>query len=175
MASKKLTLITGGSRSGKSARAVALAMEYPADQRFFLATAEALDEEMRARIECHRHDRAGAFETIEEPIQICAALEALETRAAVVVLDCLTLWIANLMGRGLPDQSILEQSDQLATLLKQTTFSAIVVTDEVGWGIVPENPVARRFRDLLGWTNQKIAEACARVILMVAGQSLTLK
>ncbi len=175
MASEKLTLITGGARSGKSARAVTLAMEYPADQRFFLATAEALDEEMRARIERHRHDRAGAFETLEEPIEICAALETLETRPAVVVLDCLTLWIANLMERGLCDDAILMQTDKLVIQLRQAAFSTIVVTDEVGGGIVPENPVARRFRDLLGWTNQKIAEACDRVILMVAGQPLTLK
>lgn len=169
------TLITGGARSGKSARAVALAMAYPAGRRYFLATAEARDDEMRGRIDRHRRDRAGAFDTLEESLEVCAALEALAGRPAVVVLDCLTLWIANLMERGLDDAAVLQHGDRLAALLKDAAFDTIIVTDEVGSAIVPDNPVARRFRDLLGWSNQKIAAACDHVILMVAGLPVTIK
>ncbi len=169
------TLITGGARSGKSAKAVALAMDYPAGRRYFLATAEPRDAEMRLRIERHRCDRADAFITLEEPLEICTVLQTLEPRAAVVVLDCLTLWVANLMERGFDDAAILQYSDRLSALVRDASFSIIIVTDEVGGGIVPENAVARRFRDLLGWTNQKLARACDRVFLMVAGLPLTLK
>jgi adenosylcobinamide kinase / adenosylcobinamide-phosphate guanylyltransferase len=168
-------LITGGARSGKSARAVQMASEYPAGRRFFIATGEARDEEMRLRIERHRRDRGDVFETVEEPIEIARALDAIGSRARVVVIDCLTLWVANLMERGVSDETMLGRAAELAQAIERCDFDTIVVTDEVGAGVVPEHPTARRFRDLLGWTNQTIARMCGTVILMVAGQPLTLK
>jgi adenosylcobinamide kinase/adenosylcobinamide-phosphate guanylyltransferase len=171
-----LTLITGGSRSGKSTHAITLATADPAaTRRYFIATAEALDDEMRARIAHHRATRPSTFVTVEEPVALPAAIEALANRADVAVLDCLTLWVSNLIGSGLDDVAILAEADALAAALRQTSFPIVVVTDEVGWGIVPDNPVARRFRDLLGWTNQKIAQVADRVILMAAGYPLRLK
>jgi adenosylcobinamide kinase/adenosylcobinamide-phosphate guanylyltransferase len=171
-----VTLITGGARSGKSTHAIALAAaDASAARRFFLATAEGLDDEMRTRIAHHRRARPRDFQTIEEPLDLCAALQSLERRADIVVLDCLTLWVSNLMGRGLVDDSILADGDALATVLRQASFSAVVVTDEVGWGVVPDNVVARRFRDLLGWVNQKVAAIADSVILMAAGCPLRLK
>lgn len=165
-------LITGGSRSGKSAHAIAIAS---GARRFFIATAEALDAEMIARIAHHRSSRPADFETIEEPIELRRALEMLEGRADVAVIDCLTLWIANLMGREFDDDRVLAEADALAETLTRASFGAIVVTDEVGSGIVPDNPIARRFRDLLGWANQKIARAADSVLLMAAGYPLRLK
>jgi adenosylcobinamide kinase / adenosylcobinamide-phosphate guanylyltransferase len=173
----KITLITGGARSGKSAHALKLAAQNHGARRFFVATAQALDAEMAARIEHHKTHRPPDFTTVEEPVNLTAALAALEPRADVVVIDCLTLWVSNLMAvyvqRSI-DGFKLEAAN-LATALEKATFTSIVVTDEVGSGIVPDNPTARRFRDLLGWTNQQIAAAAAEVILMVAGQALRVK
>jgi adenosylcobinamide kinase/adenosylcobinamide-phosphate guanylyltransferase len=171
-----LTLLTGGSRSGKSTHAITLATaDATASRRYFIATAEALDDEMRLRIAHHQATRPAEFTTVEEPLDLQTAIADLAVRADVVVLDCLTLWISNLMGKGLNDEQILAEADALAAALRRTQFDVIVVTDEVGWGIVPDNPVARRFRDLLGWTNQKVAQVADRVMLMVAGYPLRLK
>ena len=171
-----VTLITGGARSGKSSHAIARSLAYPGQRRFFIATAEARDDEMAARIARHRADRPDRFETIEEPLDICGVLETLDGHDAdVVILDCLTLWVSNLMGRGDDDAAILAASDRLAALLTHLDPNVIVVTDEVGWGIVPINPMARRFRDLLGWTNQTIARGADEVLLMAAGYPLKLK
>ena len=169
-----LTLITGGCRSGKSTHAIAIASVYPAPRKFFIATAEALDDEMRMRIAHHRRFRPAEFRTIEEPQKLGAALGSLQGRADVVVVDCLTLWISNLL-QEYSDDAILAQADALASLLLRAPFSTVVVTDEVGWGVVPNNPVARRFRDLLGWTNQTIARVADEVLLMAAGYPLRLK
>jgi adenosylcobinamide kinase/adenosylcobinamide-phosphate guanylyltransferase len=170
------TLITGGSRSGKSTHAIILATADPALlRRYFIATAEALDDEMRARIAHHQASRSPTFITVEEPVRLRTAIAALAGQADIVVLDCLTLWVSNLIGTGLDDDAILAEADALAAVLRQASFPIIVVTDEVGWGIVPDNPIARRFRDLLGWTNQKVAQAADQVLLMAAGYPLRLK
>ena len=171
-----LTLVTGGSRSGKSAHAITLATaDRSATRRYFIATAEALDDEMRARIAHHQAIRPSEFITVETPLDLQAAIAALDMRADVAVLDCLTLWVSNLIGKGLDDGEILAQADALAAALRRAPFQTIVVTDEVGWGIVPDIPVARRFRDLLGWTNQKVAHMADQVLLMAAGYPLRLK
>jgi adenosylcobinamide kinase / adenosylcobinamide-phosphate guanylyltransferase len=169
-----LTVITGGCRSGKSAQAITTASASQAPRKFFIATAEGLDDEMRARIAHHQRFRPAEFQTIEEPQKLAAALRSLHGRADVVVVDCVTLWISNLLTEY-NDDTILAEVAAVASLLVQATFASIVVTDEVGWGIVPENPVARRFRDLLGWTNQKIARVADEVLLMAAGYALRLK
>lgn len=171
-----LTLITGGSRSGKSTHAVMLATaDAAATRRYFIATAEALDDEMRARITHHQATRSSEFNTIEEPIDLTTAIATLHEHAEIAVLDCLTLWVSNLIGKGLDDAEILAEADALAAALRGAPFPIIVVTDEVGSGIVPDNPIARRFRDLLGWTNQKIARVADQVLLMAAGYPLRLK
>jgi adenosylcobinamide kinase/adenosylcobinamide-phosphate guanylyltransferase len=169
-----LRLITGGARSGKSAHALAIASSLEGPRKFFVATAEGLDDEMRARIEHHRRMRPASFETLEEPRKLAAVLVSLHDRADVVVIDCLTLWLSNLLDER-SDDALLAEADILANTLRNARFSTIVVTDEVGWGIVPNNPVGRRFRDLLGWTNQKIALAADEVVLMVTGYPLRVK
>ena len=171
-----VTLITGGSRSGKSTHAISLATADATNpRRCFIATAEALDDEMRARIAHHRATRPPEFVTIEAPLDLEATIVALEARTDVAVLDCLTLWVSNLIGAGLEDGAILARADSFAAALRRASFQIIVVTDEVGWGIVPDHPIARRFRDLLGWTNQKVAQLADEVLLMAAGYPLRLK
>ncbi len=173
----KITLITGGARSGKSAHALALADRYAGARRYFVATAEALDDEMTARIERHRSDRAADFTTIEEPVNLASTLKGLGTRADLVVLDCLTLWVSNLMRIYSieSEESFTADADTLARVMLAAPFATLVITDEVGSAIVPNNPIARRFRDLLGWTNQTIAKAATEVILMVAGYPVRVK
>ncbi len=142
----------------------ALELATPYQRKFFVATGEALDDEMTARIEFHRTTRPQDFGTVEEPLDVVAALEKLGNRADLVVLDCLTLWVSNLMQwHGTDDGPILAEADKLAAALKRAPFASIVVTDEVGSGIVPtDHAESRRFRDLLGWTNQKIAAVGGR-------------
>ncbi|HTW87675.1 MAG TPA: bifunctional adenosylcobinamide kinase/adenosylcobinamide-phosphate guanylyltransferase [Candidatus Binataceae bacterium] len=173
----KMTLIVGGARSGKSAHAIALAREagnFP-ERAFFIATAEPLDDEMRARIAAHQATRPAGFQTVEEPRRLAAVVQALEPRADIVVLDCLTLWISNLLGVDMRDEEILAAAETLAESLRRASFASIIVSSEAGSGIVPEHPLARRFRDLLGWTNQKVAAAADTVLLMVAGYPIRVK
>jgi adenosylcobinamide kinase / adenosylcobinamide-phosphate guanylyltransferase len=170
-----VTLITGGARSGKSAHALALAEQAPGARRFFIATAEALDDEMRERIAHHRAARSTDFATIEESIAIAEALARLADRADVVVVDCLTLWVSNLLMARRSDEEILAAARGLASALASAPFACFVVTDEVGAGIVPDHAIARRFRDLLGWTNQAVARGAERVVLMVAGYPIRVK
>lgn len=171
----KVTLITGGARSGKSTRALELAATAGAGHRYFIATGEALDDEMATRIARHKETRSPEFETIEAPVNIIAALAALDARTAIAIIDCLTLWVSNLMGLYAADPQILGEADRLAVTLAAASFPTVVVTDEVGMGIVPDNAVSRRYRDLLGWTNQKIAAVADEVILMVTGYPLKVK
>jgi adenosylcobinamide kinase / adenosylcobinamide-phosphate guanylyltransferase len=170
-----VTLITGGARSGKSAHALALAEQALGARRFFIATAEALDDEMRERIAHHRAARSTDFATIEESIAIAEALARLADRADVVVVDCLTLWVSNLLMARRSDEEILAAARGLASALASAPFACFVVTDEVGAGIVPDHAIARRFRDLLGWTNQAVARGAERVVLMVAGYPIRVK
>jgi adenosylcobinamide kinase / adenosylcobinamide-phosphate guanylyltransferase len=172
---KHITLITGGARSGKSSRALELAATAGAGQRFFIATGEALDAEMAERIAHHKRARPADFETIDAPTDIVSAVGSIEGKAAVAIIDCLTLWVSNLMLEDASDEEVLAAADCLAAALARVKFASIVVTDEVGMGIVPEYASGRRFRDLLGWTNQKIAAAADEVILMVSGCALKLK
>jgi adenosylcobinamide kinase / adenosylcobinamide-phosphate guanylyltransferase len=170
----KVTLITGGARSGKSMQALKLALPY--QRKFFVATGQALDDEMAARIEFHRTTRSPEFHTVEEPVNVVRVLEKLGNRADLIVLDCLTLWISNLMQSHEIDGTVLVEADKLVAALKDAPFASIVVTDEVGAGIVPtDHAASRRFRDLLGWTNQKIAAVADEVLLMVAGYPLSIK
>lgn len=172
----KVTFITGGARSGKSAYALAMATEAAETPRYFIATAEALDDEMRTRIARHRAQRPAEFITIEAPIALARAIaEIPDGGAGVAVIDCLTLWLSNLLGQSLEDEAIARAADDLAAAIAAARLRIIVVSGEVGSGIVPENPLARRFRDLLGWTNQKIAGIADEAILMAAGYPLRLK
>ena len=166
-------LIVGGARSGKSRFAVE---RLSRDARIvFVATAEARDESMAKRIARHRADRPLRWSTVEEPFDLVPALRALEGTCDGILVDCLTLWVSNLLLRGDRDDAILEQAEALAALLGRRLPSITLVSNEVGEGVHPETAMGLRFRDLLGSVNQRVAAACDMVVLMVAGIPLTVK
>lgn len=169
-------LILGGVRSGKSREALRLAAAMPRGSRgAFLATAQALDGDMEARIARHRAERPAGWATLEEPYDVVAACESLEGRVDVVVLDCLTLWVANLLLRGDVEKRIAAAADALADYLAERRLSLIIVSNEVGAGVHPPTEVGLRFRDALGGVNQRIAVAADRVRFMVAGLPMVIK
>lgn len=165
-----IILITGGARSGKSTRAEARAVCF-AGPAVYIATAEALDSEMTERIEQHRARRGADWIAREEPLELTRALEETDGGGARLV-DCLTLWLSNLMHAG-RDWSI--ETARLVESLKRQRSPVVLVTNEVGLGIVPDNALARRFRDAAGLMNQMVAAAADEVEFVVAGLPMRLK
>lgn len=191
-----ITLLLGGVRAGKSARALALAESLvepktgrpDADLLWFVATAQAFDDEMVRRIAAHRAERAERWHTIEEPVALVATLEAALASAAesprAIVIDCLTLWVSNLLlasddiahTEGRIEGHIAERAAALVALMQRTSSAHwILVSNEVGLGVVPPTPLGRIYRDALGRVNQVVAAAADTVELMVAGLVMPLK
>lgn len=167
-----LTLLLGGARSGKSSTAVRLAQGWEGPV-VVVATGEPRDEEMAARIALHRARRPAGWATVEEPIDLEAAVAEVPGDAAAIV-DCLTLWVSNLMERGLDDAEIERRAGSAAAAAGRRPAHTIAVSNEVGWGIVPMDAETRRYRDLLGRANEIWAREADRVLLMVAGRALRL-
>jgi adenosylcobinamide kinase / adenosylcobinamide-phosphate guanylyltransferase len=164
-------LILGGARSGKSAYAQVLA-EACSPERLYLATGAPGDEEMAARIARHQADRGQGWVTIEEPLEVATALLAHARAGGVVVVDCLTLWLSNLMLAGRdPGPAVTALADAIVAL----AGPAILVSNEVGMGIVPDHKLSREFRDWQGRANREIGAACDAVIFVAAGLPLQLK
>jgi adenosylcobinamide kinase / adenosylcobinamide-phosphate guanylyltransferase len=169
----QIILVTGGARSGKSTYAEQRAGEL-GSRRLYLATAEAKDEEMALRIAEHQKRRGSQWLTIEEPIELADVLLARRNQIDCAVVDCLTLWLSNLLIQS--DENYLEEKvETLVEILPRLDFHVVLVTNEVGWGIVPDNPLARQFRDLAGRVNQRIAAIATEVILTVAGIPMVVK
>jgi adenosylcobinamide kinase / adenosylcobinamide-phosphate guanylyltransferase len=170
---KEIILITGGARSGKSSYAEQRAREL-GPRRLYIATAEAKDAEMRQRIEEHKRRRGKEWVTIEEPIELAETLLAQRAQTDCALVDCLTLWMSNLLLQY--DRRFVEEKvGQLLETASRLDFHLVFVTNEVGSGIVPDNPLARQFRDLSGWANQRIAAAANEVLLVVAGIPMIVK
>ena len=163
--------VIGGARSGKSRYAQARA-EAAGSAPVFVATAEAFDDEMRERIARHRADRDARWSTVEAPRELPTAIDALSGNGAVVLVDCLTLWVSNLL---LADADIERAGKQLCEAIARFDGTLILVANEVGLGIVPDNALARAFRDAAGQLNQSVAATAAEVVLLTAGLPLTLK
>ncbi len=164
-----LILVTGGVRSGKSRYVLARASECRG-RKAFIATAEAIDDEMKERIRRHREEREGSFRTIEEPFDLAGALEQAVADSDVIVIDCLTLWISNLLSAERPSPAETERMlEACLAVLKKTDKRVIAVTNEVGMGIIPDNRLAREYGDLLGSFNRRFAAIAEEVILMVCG------
>ncbi|HXW47883.1 MAG TPA: bifunctional adenosylcobinamide kinase/adenosylcobinamide-phosphate guanylyltransferase [Xanthobacteraceae bacterium] len=169
----ELTLVLGGARSGKSRYAESLIAALPPPWRppwTYVATAEAADEEMAERIAMHRARRDTSWETIEAPRDLATALQSCDRRP--VLVDCLTLWLSNLMLAG---SDIAIETARLEQALAAAAAPTVLVANEVGYGLVPDHPLGRRFRDLQGALNQRIAARADRVVLVVAGLPLTVK
>jgi adenosylcobinamide kinase/adenosylcobinamide-phosphate guanylyltransferase len=165
--------VLGGARSGKSRFAVADPLLR--GRVAFVATARAADGDMARRIERHRAERPRHWTTIEEPYDLVAHLARLTGAYDAVVVDCLTLWVSNRLLRGDGEEALLDEAEALATLIGRRAFALTLVSNEVGEGVHPETDIGIRFRDLLGFVNQKVAAACDRVVLMIAGLPVTLK
>lgn len=171
---KKNILITGGCRSGKSRHALLLAKEH-SGKKIYLATAEALDKEMGKRIVKHKKERGKDWTTIEEPIDIVGVVAREGDKAGLIILDCLTLWISNLLMQNQTANSILKRVKQLIQKCNESKATIVLITNEVGAGIVPENRLARDFRDISGETNQIIAQSFDEVVHMVSGIPVIIK
>ncbi len=166
--SKKTFLITGGCRSGKSKYALELGNRFPGT-KIYLATAEAFDDEMKTRIALHKEERDPTWTTFEESQDPASVIKNVDSEASVILLDCLSIWIANLLLADRKREDILEQTQILAETSNQSLASVIIVTNEVGAGIVPDNKLAREYRDIIGEANQIVASLFDEVAHCVSG------
>jgi adenosylcobinamide kinase / adenosylcobinamide-phosphate guanylyltransferase len=171
----RLALILGGARSGKSRYGLGLAARGPAP-RLFVATCEPRDDEMEARIEAHQRERGSDWISQEIPLKLAAALNEAQDRYGVVLVDCLTMWVSNLLlQEGASPGGIQTACEDLLGVLAKTVTPTVLVSNEVGWGIVPDNPLARQFRDQAGWLHQRLAQVADLVVLVVAGIPVLIK
>ena len=168
----KVYLVTGGARSGKSSYAEDLAKKLCPDgsRRCYIATAEAFDDEMKARIAAHRKRREGEFFTVESPIELGKAITESQEKSDVILVDCLTVWMGNLLH-----YNRLEQKDLLLKALENVKCDIVLVTNETGMGIVPANELSRAFRDEAGYLNQAVARIADNVVFMVCGLPMSVK
>jgi len=181
----RITLVIGGCRSGKSRFALDAADQIidnkvKADaagggRKIFLATSVPRDPEMDKRVAAHQVERGEDWQTIEEPVMIHQTIERASTTAGVILVDCLTLWTSNLLFAEYDEPRIMEATNLLAGALEKSGCPVFLVSNEVGYGIVPDNSLARQFRDIAGLVNQKIAAMADRVILTVAGIDVPIK
>jgi adenosylcobinamide kinase/adenosylcobinamide-phosphate guanylyltransferase len=167
-----ITLLVGGARSGKSARALQLASQWDG-QVVFVATAEGRDAEMAARIARHRLERPASWRTVEAPLELTRAFDSIPARA-FVILDCLTLWVANALEAGWSDEDVERAAAAVATIAAGREQPTVVVTNEVGLGLVPQTELGRAYRDLLGRVNAVFAAEAEQAYFMIAGRTLEL-
>jgi len=168
--SARSALILGGARSGKTARALAMGTLF--SERYYVATAEALDDEMAARIARHRKERGGTWQTIEAPLALASAIHSVSSSQAVCVVDCLTLWLSNLLGN---EADVEQNTADLCGAISGCAGTVILVSNEVGLGLVPETRLGRSFRDHQGRLNQAVAGVVEQVEFVAAGLPLRLK
>ena len=167
-------LVIGGCRSGKSNHALQLAEGF-GKQRIFVATCVPHDAEMISRVDRHRHDRDSSWNTLEIPVDLTDAIKTHGPATDVILVDCLTLWLNNLLMDTQDTETIRRRISGLADAVEAAPNAIVLVSNEVGAGIVPENALARQYRDLAGWANQALAKACNRVDWTVAGIPVTIK
>ncbi len=171
----KITLVTGGARSGKSDFALHRALE-GYKKRVFVATANAFDDEMKRRIAAHREQRKDLFTTIEEPVKLRDALLSISGDVEVVLVDCLTVWLGNIYYHNEDEETRVRNGiDEFCASLGSVVPDLYLVTNEVGWGIVPENALARSYRDMAGYLNRQVASRADEVYLVSCGLPLQLK
>ena len=168
-------LVLGGAKSGKSSFALNACNSLDRE-RIFLATAQALDQEMEERIRRHQAERGSGWRTIEEPLKVAEMIDSLDSKNTIILLDCLTLWLNNLyMEHGEDQEAIDEDIENLARQLEDIRGAVVVVSNEVGMGIVPDNQLSRTYRDTAGYMNQRIARLAGKVVAVLAGLPIVLK
>jgi len=168
-------LVVGGAKSGKSSFALNVCNSL-GRERIFLATAQALDQEMEERIRRHQAERGSGGRTIEEPLKVAETIGSLDSKDTIILLDCLTLWLNNLyMEYGEDQEVVVEAIENLARQLTNIHGAVVVVSNEVGMGIVPDNQLSRTYRDTAGYMNQRIARLAGKVVAVLAGLPLVLK
>jgi len=169
MTDKEVILVTGGCRSGKSSYALQLLADAPA--KVYVATAPVTDDEMKDRVRRHREERGSAWRTVEEPIEVPTVLDREAASGEPVVIDCLTTWVSNLtlQDGGNAETRALEYLDRLLESVEGYPARIVLITNEVGSGVVPPYPLGRLFRDLAGIVNQRVGKAADRIVLMVCG------
>ncbi len=172
---KETTLVIGGCRSGKSRYALKAAEHIPAQKRVFIATCIPRDKEMKQRVLLHQKERSQSWTTLEAPILLPEAIIENDGKDSVIIVDCLTLWLSNIILENNNAEKINAHIQRLSRSLDKTQCPVILVSNEVGTGIVPENKLARQFRDTAGFVNQKLAAISDKVILMVAGIPVLIK
>ena len=171
----QLILVTGGTRSGKSSFAQNLA-EAEKGRKAFIATAEPLDQEMKERIILHKNERPAGWTTVEEPIHLEKTVKKCGEAYDVLLIDCLTLWVSNLLvNKSMNEKAILKQISALVASCREVTARVIMVTNELGMGIVPANSLSRLYRDLVGKVNQQVALEADAVYFLVSGIPMKLK
>jgi adenosylcobinamide kinase/adenosylcobinamide-phosphate guanylyltransferase len=169
---QKIVIILGGARSGKSYYALSEA-SLTKGKKAFIATAEALDDEMHVRIENHKKERGSDWDTYEEPLHISPLIDSIKGKYDVILIDCLTLWVSNIMHAGF---DIAEETIKLVSAISTCSPAPLyIISNEVGLGIVPESPLSRAYRDNLGHVNRQVAQASSDVVFMVAGIPLKVK
>ena len=172
---KKNIFVLGGCRSGKSGYALETAQKFSGDNKVFIATCIPRDDEMKLRVTRHQQERSKHWLTVEAPLHLPQSIVEAGAKADVLLVDCLTLWINNLLMENHDSEQILNQFQNLTRAVSSATRPVILVSNEVGTGIVPENKLARLYRDLVGWANQAVAECADQVVWTVAGIPVTIK
>ena len=172
---KNIIFIIGGCRSGKSRYALNLADQISEDNKIFIATCVPGDEEMKQRVLLHQKERSAQWKTLEVPVLLPKAINDISGKTEVVLVDCLTLWLNNIFTENDHQETIRKQIQQLSQSLGKVQCPVILVSNEVGAGIVPENKLARRFRDVMGFVNQTLSDISDQVIWMIAGIPVTIK
>ena len=171
----ELIFIIGGCRSGKSKHALQTAEKMPGNRKIYIATCVPQDNEMKQRVARHQKERSQNWVTVEEPLHLPQALLENSPKADVMLVDCLTLWVSNLLMKTDDEKQLEEMISQLIDTLEKATGPIVLVSNEVGTGIVPENRLARQYRDIIGLANQAVAKTAGKVIWMVAGIPVTVK
>jgi adenosylcobinamide kinase/adenosylcobinamide-phosphate guanylyltransferase len=171
----EVIFLIGGCRSGKSTYALQTAEKVPGERKIYIATCVPQDDEMKKRVAKHQTARSKSWTTIEEPLKLPETILQNNNRADVILIDCLTLWVSNLLMETRDEKKIEEAISQLIDALEKATCPVVLVSNEVGSGIVPENLLARQYRDIIGLANQAVAKTADKVIWMVAGIAVTVK
>jgi len=172
---KKKIFVLGGCRSGKSSYALEMSQKFSGDNKVFIATCIPHDDEMKQRVARHQEERSQAWETVEAPLLLPEAVTEKSRTADTIIIDCLTLWVSNLLMESADSEKIEMHISRLTEAIENSQCPLVLVSNEVGHGIVPENKLARQFRDLVGFVNQAVAGCADKVIWTVAGIPMRIK